>query len=124
MSIDTTIVTALAAVASGKVYPATGVPQGTVPPFVVYRRVARRELNTLMGVTGDVNSEYVFECWGKRTASANAKATSEALASDVRAAIEASAALTPKYPIDVSAEEYEPETLELMEPVSYGFWHT
>lgn len=124
MSIDSTIVTALASVASGKVYPASGVPEKVLPPFVVYRRLSRRDINTLNGTSGDVNSEYLFECWGKRTAIANAKAASEALATDVRAAIEASAALVPKYPVDVSAEEFEPETLELMEPVGYGFWHT
>lgn len=123
MSIQADIVTALSGVADDKVYPAGEVPDDTEPPFVAYRRTLLDPVMTLQGYAGTSKSVFIFECWGQKTASVSAKQSSLTLADEVIDAIDASSILT-KYREPVSGEEYEPEVLELMEPVQYAFWHT
>jgi len=115
MSLQTDIVTALAGVASGKVYPQF-VPADVDPPFVVYRIVAKDPLQTLDGTVHQRNSTAVFEAY------ADSYAAALALAADVRTAIEGSA-LT-QYEDTAPGEDYVPAVDEFMEPVFYGFWHT
>lgn len=123
MSIQSDIYTALAAVAGGRVFPAGEVPEGVPLPLVTYRRTLHAPIMTLGGYEGTTNSIFVFECWGETTATASAKQSALDVAAAVIAAIEAAAGLVRKYRTDVSGEDYDPETLETMEPVSYSFWH-
>lgn len=123
MSIQSDIVTALAAVAGGRVYPTGEVPEKAPLPLVTFRRTLHAPIMTLGGYEGTTNSVFVFECWGETTAIVSAKQSSLDLATAVIAAIEAAAGLVNKYRIDVSGEDFDPETLETMEPVGYSFWH-
>lgn len=124
MSIESDIVTALASIASGRVYPSAPPESAPVLPLVVFKRTAYRPLIKLTGPEGTANSEFTFECWGKQTASVTAKQSALTLASQVRTAIEAAAGLVNKYEIQPDAEKFDPEMLETMEPVSYSFWHS
>jgi len=123
MTIHSDIVTALAGVASGQVYP-DAAPENVEPPLVIYRRLAYDPLMTLQGYAGQARSTFLFECWGKPTSSITAKASALALAASVQSAIDGAAGLTIKYREPVSGDQYEVETLELMEPVQYSFWHS
>jgi hypothetical protein len=124
MSIQSDVVTALSGVVGGRVYPEAA-PQDIVLPMVIYTRKSRDPLSTLLGATGDVNSEIVFECYAKT------KLEALDVADDVRAAIVAarssvlggSGVLPVQYEMPVSTEDYTPETMEYMEPVGFGFWH-
>ena len=122
MTIHSDIVTALAGVASGKVYP-DAAPEGVEPPLVLYRRVSYDPLMTLQGYAGLAQSTFLFECWGKPTTLITAKASALALAASVQAAIDASTVLTSRFRVPVTGEEYDVNTMELMEPVQYSFWH-
>lgn len=126
MSIESDLITALASVASGKVYPEGAVPEDAVPPLVTYRRTLYEPLMAIEGPYGLIHSEFAIECWAAKTATTNAKAASLTLAIAVRAAVEASAALKTanRFEIPSSGDQYEPEILEIMEPVFYSFWHT
>ncbi len=125
MSVDSDIETALAAVAGGRVY-AESVPQGIVPPFVVYRRRLFERVQVLQGAEGLQHSEFVFECVGKQTNTQRPKEDARAIAATVRAAIEAvkTTTLRDQYEVLVAGDEFEPEVLEVMEPVAFSFWHT
>ena len=115
MSLQTDLVTALAAVASGAVYPQF-VPADVDPPFVVYRIVSKEPLNTLSGGKVTTNSIVEFDCF------ASSYAAALSLAADVRSAINASALTF--YESTSPGEEYEQPIDVFMEPVYYGFWHT
>lgn len=126
MSIENDIITALSAVASGKVYPAGAVPEKATAPLVAYRRTLYEVVQAIGGPYGMAHSEFVFECWGAKTSVVGAKSASQTLATALRAAIEASATLTAanRFEIQNSGDKFEPELLEIMEPVFYSFWHT
>lgn len=115
MSIQSDIVTALAGVAGGRVYPQAA-PEDAAMPFVIYRRVSQTPLTTLQGFEGNINSVFTFDCY------ASTYAAALALAADVRSGIEGSAALL-EYRDAGSGEDYEPVVDAFMEPVSFGFWH-
>jgi hypothetical protein len=118
MTIQSDIVTALSAVASGKVYPEVA-PQDAVVPLVIYRRVLYEPLTLIHSpVPVGARSSFVFECW------AATKAGALTLAASVRSAIEATASFTDDcYLEPVSGEDYESVTDEFVEPVQYSFWH-
>ncbi len=78
---------------------------------------------TLQGPTGEGNSVFVFECWGAKSFTTTAKATALSLARDVRNAIDGANTLPTSFRLPHSGEEFEPELLEIMEPVQYSFWH-
>lgn len=123
MSIQSDIGTALAGIAGGKVWPEAAELDDdgkVVPPFCVYVRTSCAPLQTLLGSNGDINSEFVFECYGTR------KTEAMALADQVRAAIVAARTtiLKVQYEMPVTTESYTPEVMEYMEPVGFGFWHT
>lgn len=124
MSIESDLVTALAGVASGNVFPVGEVAEGTLPPFVAYRCAKRIPVQTLEGVTVIVQSIFIFECWGVKTSSKSAKKASLDLAADVIAALDADVTIANKFREPVSGEEYDDQVLELMEPVQYSLWHT
>lgn len=123
MSIQSDIVTALASVVGGRVYPAGEVPEKVPLPLVTFRRTLHAPIMTLTGYEGTTNSVFVFECWGETTATASAKQAALTTAAAVIAAIDGAAGLPLKYRTEVTGEDYDPETLETMEPVSYSFWH-
>lgn len=122
MTIHADIVTALAAVASGKVYP-DAAPENVEPPLVIYRRIAYEPLMTLQGYAGQAKSTFLFECWAKPTTATTGKAAALTLAGQVQAAIDAGT-FGSKWREDVSGDQYDIETSELMEPVQYSFWHS
>jgi len=115
MSLQTDIITALSAVASGQVYPQF-VPADIEPPFVVYRIASKDPLQTIDGTIHMHNSSVVFECY------ADTYAQALTLAASVRSAI-TSASFT-EYEDSAPGESYEPQVDLFMEPVYYGFWHT
>jgi hypothetical protein len=121
VSIHSEIITALADVASGRVFPDYA-KEKTPYPLVVFRRVKYAPIMTLIGPEGTANSEFVFECWGKDTPSETAKAAALALAGELRDAINASDIVN-KYEVEVGGDDFDAETLELMEPVQFSFWH-
>lgn len=123
MSIESDVVTALATVAGGNVFPVGEVAEGTLPPLVAYRCVRRNPIMTLQGYAGITQSIFVFECWGKKTDSKTAKQASLDLAADVVAALDAAVGISNKYREPVAGEEYDADVLELMEPVQYSLWH-
>jgi hypothetical protein len=115
MSIHEDIVTALASVAGGKVYPQAA-PEGESMPFVVFRRIARDPQLTIHSKAPDVErSEFIFECWASDLVDAIE------LADDVIDALEASSLDATMSPI--GSEEYEPFIDCHMEPVQFSFWH-
>lgn len=114
MSLQSDLTTALAAVASGKVY-TQFIEEDIALPFVVYRIASKTPLGLLDGSVDQTNSVVVFECYAATYAGALS------LASDVRTAIAASG-LT-YYEESAPGEDYEPVVDTFMEPVYYGFWH-
>lgn len=124
MSIHADIAAALDAanVADGAVFP-DAADEGVDPPFVVYRRASYDPLMLLSGPSGEANSVFVFECWGMKTETQTAKASALALAAQVKAAIEGASSLATRFLLPHSGEEFEPELLQIMEPVQYSFWH-
>lgn len=123
MSIHSDIKTALVGVSNDNVWPEAAELNdlGKIDlPMVLYIRKSREPLQTLLGPTGDVNSEFVFECYAKH------KMEALTLADEVRAAILAARdnVLPIQYEMQATTEDYTPETMEYMEPVAFGFWHT
>jgi len=115
MSLQSDLTTALAAVASGKVY-VQFIEEDVALPFVVYRVASKEPLTTLDGTTQLRNSSVVFECY------ADSYAGALTLADSVRSAVTGSG-LT-YYEESAPGEDYEPVVDTFMEPVYYGFWHT
>ncbi len=115
MSLQSDIVTALAAVASGQVYPQFA-PADVDPPFVVYRITNKDPLQTLSGGTVEVNSIVEFDCYAETYSGALT------LAESVKTAITATSLVF--YESTSPGETYEPDADIFMEPVYYGFWHT
>ncbi|MGH7785088.1 MAG: hypothetical protein ACREO5_14770 [Candidatus Binatia bacterium] len=122
MSIQSDIISALSGVAGDRIYPEAA-PESIDLPMVIYVRKLREPLMTLGGPSGDVQSEFIFECYAK------SKMEALTVADDVRtailAAMDASPALLPiQYETQVSTEDYLPEVMEYMEPVGFSFWHS
>ena len=115
MSIQSDITTALAAVASGAVYP-DAAPQDAEYPFVVYRRTGFEPIMTLAGPATNGRSTFVFEAYATTLAGALT------LAASVVAAI--AAAFPGAYREPADGEQYEPVVDAFMEPAVYSFWHT
>jgi hypothetical protein len=114
MSLQSEIVTALAAVAGGKLYPQIAEQEATMP-FVVYRITGKEPAQRLNGSAGLTRYTVLFESWAETYAAALA------LADQVRAAIEASSLTSFEEP--ASGEDYEPVTDAFVEPVVFGFWY-
>lgn len=115
MSLQSDLVTALAGVASGRVFPQIA-PDGTDYPLVNYRVLNKQPVASTDGITHATQYDVVFECWGATYASALATAAA------VRAAIAAS--LLTFYPIAEPGEDYDAAADSYMEPVYFGFMHT
>lgn len=116
MSVQGDLLTVLANIANGRVFPEFA-PQDVASPFVVIRRTLHEPLMALMGYAGITKSVFVFECY------ADNKATALTVASEVIDAIDASALIRDKFREPVSGEDFEPETMSMMEPVQYSIWH-
>jgi hypothetical protein len=116
MSVQSDIKTALAGIASNRVYPAAA-PDAAALPHVVYRKAGAEPLMTLQGYAGTTRYTFVFECWARTYAEAIT------LAEQVRTALEAAAALKPMYREPADADDYEPVVDEFLELVAYSFWH-
>lgn len=117
MTIETSIVTALSSVVSGKVYPKAA-PQDTAMPFVIYKRTSYEPIMQLTGPEGTAKSVYVFESWGATQSSAG---TTRAA---VEAAINAAYATLGGYAEDPGESAFDPENDAHMEPCAFSFWHT
>lgn len=114
MSFQSDLVTALAGVAGGRVFP--GVAEEKTPyPLVNYRILNKAPITTIDGKVHAIDYQVVFECWADSNDSALATAES------VRAAVRAS---TLNYtPIEEPGQDYEPQADSYMEPVYYEFMH-
>lgn len=113
MSLQSSLITALANVAGGKLY-AQIIPADARPPYVAYRVLAKDPLSTLDGSTQMTRYSVAFECYGRSYEEALSTAAA------VSAAI-ASSGLT-YFPEPSPGEDYIPEADEFMEPVFAGFW--
>lgn len=117
MSIQSDIISALSAVASGRVYPQAA-PQDAAMPFVIYRRVSQEPITTIHDSSvRATRSQFVFECYAETFAAALD------LADTVRAAFLAASPTLDVFPVPSSGEEYAPAIDAYMEPVELGFWH-
>lgn len=126
MSIETLIVTA-AQGASLAIYPEGEVPENAKLPFTTYRRTLLDPVMTLAGPEGTIHSEYLFASWGRKSEGAGAttaKASAIATANAFDAAIQAATAITCRFRLPVAGEDFDDETLLLMEPRRWSFWHT
>ncbi len=121
MSIAADIKTALGSLTLATYWP-NYAPEGTDPPAVISSRDSYDPVMTLQGPEGTAQSIYTFACWGSKTPTITAIASARAIAAEVVAAIEASN-INLRYRMPVSAEEFAEETLQVMEPVRYSFWH-
>ena len=117
MSIQSDIISALSAVASGRVYPQAA-PQDAAMPFVIYRRLSQEPLTTIHSASVvATRSTFVFECYAETYAEALSTAET------VRAAFLAASPTLDVYAVPSSGEEYAPAIDAYMEPVELGFWH-
>lgn len=113
MSIHTDLVTALASVAGGRVYPQIAPAEATYP-LVNYRILNTDRTITLDGAVACTEYQIVFECWAKTYAA------SISTADAVRAAVIASAALDHTY-IDEPGEDFDSSGDMYMSPVYFSF---
>lgn len=114
MSLQSDLITTLAAVAGGRVHPQIA-PEGSAYPLVNYRILNKQPVASIVGTIHATQYDVVFECWGASYSSALSTAAA------VKAAIEASALTW--YPIATPGEEYDAAADSYMEPVYYGFMH-
>lgn len=115
-SIHEDVVTALAGVASGRVYPDQA-PQDYDLPLVVYQRISVEPLMVLSGYAGMTRSVFRFDCWGATKAQAISTAES------VVAALESASGLPIGTREPASGEDVEPALEQFVEPVQFSFWH-
>jgi hypothetical protein len=115
MSLQTDIVTALADVASGQIYPQFATADIDLP-FVIYRILNKSPLGTLSDGTVEVNTIVEFDCY------ADSYSEALTLAESVKAAIGLSGLTF--YESTAPGESYEQDVDVFMEPVFFGFWHT
>lgn len=129
MSIQSEIISALAGVAGDRVFP-DSTPESVPAPMVVVKRIGFEPLNVLTGTTGLAKSTFLFTCWGSRLdepRKKGAKTIALETAAAVRLAVYGGTSGSPFstfFEEAVSGEDFEPETLEVMEPVSFSFWHS
>ena len=114
MSFQSDLITALAGVASNKIYPQAA-PDRTTVPLVIFRILNKDTLQTLNGTTGQTNYSVVFECYASTYSGALT------LAGSITTALEISSLVV--YRESAPGEEYEYTTDAFMEPVYFGFWH-
>jgi len=114
MSLQSDLVSALSAVASGRVYPQAA-PADAPLPFVIYRVIGKEPLTTLNDSETLVNSVLAFESY------ADDYLEALTVSAAVVAAIEASS--LNYYKTQSPGENYEVITDDYMEPVFFGFWH-
>jgi len=113
MGIQAEIVTALASVAGGRVYPQVA-PQSAAKPFVVYRMTGSDPLMTIDSVVHITRYSFVFDCWAGTAQSALD------IAASLRTALEIDSL---KWVRDPAPENgYSPESDEYVESVAYSFW--
>ena len=110
MTIQADIVTALAGIASGRVYPQIA-PENATYPLVNYRILNKAPITTIHGTTLATDYTVVFECWATTYSGALT------LAESVRTAINAST--LNKVEADEPGEEYDVQADSFMEPVYY-----
>lgn len=111
MSLQSDLITALAAVAGGHVYPQAA-PQDADFPFVIYKEIASEPLMTFAGYAGSTKTTVVLDCF------ATTKAAALALSGAVQTALDASGFREPQ-----PASDYEAQADVFMESVAYSFWH-
>lgn len=114
MSLQSDLITVLATVAGGRVYPQIA-PENSTYPLVNYRILNKQAVASIAGVVYATQYDVVFECWAATYAAALSTATA------VRAAIEGST--LDFYAIPEPGEEYDQQADSFMEPVYYGFLH-
>lgn len=115
MSFQSDLMTALASVASGRVYPQAA-PENSLYPLVNYRILNKTPIVTIDGMVHATDFQVVFECWAKTYAQALSTAES------VRTAVKASS--LSYVPISEPGEDYEMSADAYMEPVYFEFMHT
>jgi hypothetical protein len=123
MSIDSDIKTALDSMTLSTLW-ANYIPDDINPPATTYVRESYDPLMKLDGPAGLAKSIFTFHCWGKKGTGTTAKANAIAIAEEVKAKIEAASSLSTKFRLPVPSEEFAEETLQVMEPVRYSFWHS
>lgn len=121
MSLQSEIVTALASVAGGRLYPQIAEQDTALEnlrngaPYIVYRVTSKDPAQRLNGSAGLTRFTVLFECW------ASTYAAALTLAEQVRTAIEASSLTS--FEESASGEDYEPVIDAFVEPVLFGFWY-
>lgn len=115
MSLQSDIITALAGVAGGQVYPQYA-PDDVEPPFVIYRILGKTPLTTLDDTETLIQFVVAFEGY--------AESYQEALtlSAAVVSAIEVSG-IDHYYKDSSPGDDYIPLIDGFMEPVFFGFWH-
>lgn len=114
MSIEAQVITALSAVAGGRVYPQAA-PEKAAKPFVIYKASAK-PLTTLAGAVIAWQTEIIFECWAATYQGALDVAGSVAVAlaaSNLRGV-----------PIEPGEDGYDPAVDEFVRPLAYEFVST
>lgn len=114
MSVQSEIVTALAAVAGGRVFPQAATADA-VKPFVIYKNNGSEPVMTINGYAGITRTSFTFDCWGATAQSALDTAAS------LRTALEISSFKWVREPTPDNG--YDSESDEYVEPVVYSFWH-
>ena len=115
MSLQSDLVTALAGVASGRVYPQVA-PADAALPFVIYRVLDKTPEDTMNHTGTLINTILAFESY------ADDYLESLTVSASVVSAISSSG--LDYYKTTSPGENYEVLTDDYMEPVFYGFWHT
>ncbi len=116
MTIESTIVSTLSSVASGRVYPSAA-PQDAVTPIVIFRVVQIDPLMTLQGPTGDFKTTFMFESWASTLSSAVSTRAS------VQSALDGAFSTLGGYMEQPGEVNYDPDTDQHMAPCIYSFWH-
>lgn len=116
MTIEEDVITAMAAVASGRVYP-NEAPADAAYPLVIVRIIDAQPLMTLLGYAGHTKSVIDFESW----ADTRAAAVTTRLA--VQAAIDAAFPTLGGVRESPDESGHDPEHEKFLEPCRYSFWH-
>ena len=111
MSIESSVITALSAVAGGRVYPQAA-PEKAAKPFVIYK-ARTKPVTAISGAVLAWQTEIVFECWAGTYQGALDVATSVASA--------LSASSLRGVPIEAAEDGYDPAVDEFVRPLAYEF---
>lgn len=114
MSIEASVVAALATVAGGRIYPLAA-PEKAIKPFIVYKPKTEPVM-TLGGAVVAHITTILFECWGETYASALSTASS------IYPALQA--ANLYGAPADPPEDGYDPNVDEYVRPVALTFTST